>query len=47
MLHTSDDIYKFEYCTKGESQFKSIAICPLSWSGNKVERVLFMSQNIT
>ena len=40
MLHTSDDIYKFEYCTKGESQFKSIAICPLSWSGNKVERAL-------
>ena len=47
MLQTPDDIYKFEYCTKGESQFKSIAICPLSWKGDKVGQVLFISQDIT
>lgn len=47
MLKTPDDIYKFEYCTKGESQFKTIAICPLSWEDGKVARVLFISQDIT
>lgn len=47
MLKTPDDIYKFEYCTKGESQFKTIAICPLSWEKGQVARVLFISQDIT
>lgn len=47
MLKTPDDVYKFEYSTKGESQFKTIAICPLSWENNQVARVLFISQDIT
>ena len=47
MIQTPEDVYKFEYCTKGESQFKTIAICPLSWEKNQVARVLFISQDIT
>ena len=46
-LQTPEDVYKFEYCTKRESQFKTIAICPLSWKKNQVARVLFISQDIT
>ncbi|MDD5804300.1 MAG: response regulator [Clostridia bacterium] len=49
-LKKTDDIYRFEYCSKDEKQFKSVAITPLSWSEKekgKVRAVLLMSQDIT
>lgn len=47
MLKTPDDVYKFEYCSKAEDKFKTLAICPLSWKDDQVARVLFISQDIT
>ena len=49
-LKKPEDIYRFEYCTKDEKQFKSIAISPLSWTEGPeahVCTVLFMAQNTT
>ena len=31
-LKKPEDIYRFEYCTMNEKQFKSIAISPLAWT---------------
>ena len=47
VLHTPEDIYRFEYSTKDESQFKTMAILPVSWQGSAVEKVLFVAQDIT
>ena len=49
-LKSPEDIYRFEYCTLDEKQFKSIAISPLSWNNGAeacVGAVLFMSQDTT
>lgn len=49
-LKNPEDIYRFEYCTLDETQFKSIAISPLSWTNGSdahVEAVLFMAQDTT
>ena len=49
-LTSPDDIYRFEYCTLDEKQFKSIAISPLSWTKGpdvQVGAVLFMAQDTT
>lgn len=47
MLKGPDDIYRFEYCTRDEKQFKSIAISPLTWKEGKAEEVLLMAQDTT
>lgn len=31
-LKKPEDIFRFEYCTMNEKQFKSIAISPLAWT---------------
>ena len=49
-LKNPEDIYRFEYCTLDEKQFKSIAISPLSWTNGpdaQVGSVLFMAQDTT
>ena len=46
-LKTPEDIYRFEYCTLDETQFKSIAISPLAWEQGSVSAVLLMAQDIT
>ena len=49
-LKNPEDIYRFEYCTLDEKQFKSIAISPLSWTNGpdaQVGTVLFMAQDTT
>ena len=46
-IQTPDAIYRFEYCTRDEAQFKSIAISPLSWKNGELETVLFLTQDIT
>lgn len=49
-LKNPEDIYRFEYCTFDEKQFKSIAISPLAWVEGKkrqVAAVLFMAQDTT
>ena len=47
MLKGPEDIYRFEYCSLDEKQFKSIAISPLEWVDGKATAVLFMSQDTT
>ncbi len=47
MLKGPDDIYRFEYCTRDEKQFKSIAISPLAWKEGKAVTVLFISHDTT
>ena len=46
-LRTPDDIYRFEYSTKDETQFKTFAILPVTWQGDTLETVLFVAQDIT
>lgn len=49
-LKKPEDIYRFEYCTLDEKQFKSIAISPLSWTHGpdaRVGAVLFLAQDTT
>ena len=47
MLRSPDDIYRIEYCTMDEKQFKTLAITPLSWSDGVVEKVLLIAQDVT
>lgn len=46
-LKTSTELYKFEYCTKDEATFKTMAITPISWKDDKVTKILCFSQNVT
>ena len=49
-LKKPEDIYRFEYCTMNEKQFKSIAIFPLAWTegeNRQAATVLFMAQDVT
>lgn len=46
-LQTPADIYKFEYCTLDEKQFKNINIIPLDWKGSQLTKVLFIVIDIT
>lgn len=49
-LKKPEDIFRFEYCTMDEKQFKSIAISPLAWTegeNRQAATVLFMAQDIT
>ena len=46
-LKRPDDIYRFEYCSLDEAQYKSLAISPLSFENGQANSVLFMSQDIT
>lgn len=46
-IRTQDAVYRFEYCAKDETQFKSIAISPLSWKNGELETVLMLTQDIT
>lgn len=47
ILKTPDDIYRFEYCSQDEKQFKTMAITPLSWQNGAVEKVLWTVQDVT
>ena len=47
MLPTPEDIYKFEYVSLDEKQFKSIAVVPAEWKDGVLEKVLFIGQDIT
>ncbi len=47
VIKTPDDIYRFEYCTKDEKQFKTMAITPLSWQNGVAEKVLWTVQDVT
>lgn len=46
-LKTPDAIYKFEYCTLDEKQFKNINIIPLDWNGPQLTKVLFIVIDVT
>lgn len=42
-----DDIYRFEYCSLDETQFKTVSITPLTFYKDKVSQVLFIAQDTT
>ena len=46
-IKTQEDIYRFEYCSLDETQYKSVAISPLSFENGKVEQVLLLAQDVT
>ncbi len=46
-LKKKDDIYRFEYCSKDGTRYKSGAVIPVTWKGNVVEKVLLIAQDIT
>lgn len=47
MLQTSEDVYRVEYCTLDEQQFRIAAFTPLEWKEDKVATVLLMVQDNT
>lgn len=47
MLPTADDIYKFEYSTLDEKQFKVVSVLPVLWKNGQPAKVLFIIQNTT
>lgn len=46
-IKKQDDIYRFEYCSLDEMQYKSVAISPLAFKDGKVEQVLLLAQDVT
>lgn len=46
-LLCDEDIYKFEYCSHDESIYRMATFIPLSWKDGKLERVLWISMDIT
>ena len=46
-LKNENDVYRIEYCSKDEKQYKTLAITPLSWKNGQVEKVLFLTQDTT
>lgn len=47
MLSSSEDVYKFEYCTSDEKHFRMISILPVLWKDNGPAKVLFIVQDTT
>lgn len=46
-MSTPDDMYKIEYCSFDEKEFRTLAVAPLSWEDGKVVRVMLIVQNTT
>lgn len=46
-LKDSSSVYRFEYCSLSETQFKSVSITPISFKEGNANLVLFMSQDTT
>ena len=46
-LHEKTSLYRFEYSDLKETQFKSVAITPVTWQGTVPEKVLLIAQDIT
>ena len=46
-MATPDDMYKIEYCSFDEKEFRTLAIAPLAWEKGKVARVMLIVQNTT
>ena len=46
-LKTPEDIYRFEYCTYNEVQFKTMTITPLIWKNGKAQKILMIVQDTT
>ncbi len=42
-----DGVWRFEYCTKDETIFKSMTIVPVDYRDGRLSQVLFISQDIT
>lgn len=48
IFDSTDDIYKFEYCTRDETVFKNMAVIPISRTeDNVVENIMLIVQDIT
>ena len=46
-IATPDDIYKIEYCSFDEKDFRTLAVTPLAWEDGRVVRVMLIVQNST
>ena len=46
-IKSDSDIYRFEYCTKQEDEYRSSTIIPLEWKDNILTKVLWISMDIT
>lgn len=46
-LKKDSDIFRIEYCSLDETQYKTIAITPISWKNGIVEKVLLLAQDAT
>lgn len=46
-LLCDSDIYKLEYCSLDESEYRMASFIPLSWKDGRLERVLWTSMDIT
>ena len=46
-LLDENDVYKFEYCTNKEDEFRIASIVPLEWQAGRLTKVLWISIDIT
>lgn len=46
-MSTPDDIYKLEYCSFDEKEFRTLAVAPLAWENGKVAKIMIIIQNTT
>lgn len=46
-LRNDNDIYKFEYCSLGEENYRSASFIPLEWKKGILTKVLWVSMDIT
>ena len=47
VLQNPEDVFRFEYATLDESQYKSLSVTPLQWENGVLQKVLFIAQDIT
>ncbi len=47
VLQNPEDVFRFEYATLDEHQYKSLSVTPLQWENGILQKVLFIAQDIT
>ncbi len=47
VLQKPEDVFRFEYATHDESQYKTLSITPLQWENGVLQKVIFIAQDIT
>lgn len=47
LLHSEESAYRFEYCKKDKSAYKSMSVVPIEWRNGTLTKVMFIAQDIT